>query len=80
MISNEVTVAFAEHCHGGLPWAMLWEQCTNSDAKIDLLYHPCGYSPCAHLAALLARVFIKHQRSENPPATAWNFLAKFCSL
>ena len=23
------------------------------------------------------RVFIKHQRSENPPATAWNFPAKF---
>ena len=23
------------------------------------------------------RVFIKHRSSENPPATTWNFLAKF---
>ena len=43
---------------------------------------PCdsGLVPNLNLFALHAsplRVFIKHQRSENPLATTWNFPAKF---
>ena len=29
------------------------------------------------LKGLVSSVFIKHWRLENPPATTWNFLAKF---